>query len=244
MNAVVKHEVDVLPAPVQPTPANMLEIISRAASDPAIDVAKVEKLLELHERLVAREARTAYAAALAKLQPKLPLLSERGGIKDRSGNVQSRYALWEDVVEVITPILSEHGFSLSFRTRSDDKSVTVTGVLAHERGHSEQTELTLPFDTSGSKNSVQSVGSSTSYGKRYTAAALLNLRSGEVDDDGQRGGITCITANQAADLRALASEVGADIPRFLKYIGAEDFEKIPAAKFDDAVAALKRKGGK
>jgi hypothetical protein len=44
-------------------------------------------------------------------------------------------------------------------------------VLSHELGHSEETTMTLPLDTSGSKNNVQAVGSSTSYGKRYTATA-------------------------------------------------------------------------
>ncbi|HET9820175.1 MAG TPA: ERF family protein, partial [Rhodanobacteraceae bacterium] len=50
-------------------------------------------------------------------------------------------------------------------------------------GHREETSITLPADTSGSKNAVQAVASSTSYGKRYTAGALLNLTSHGEDDD-------------------------------------------------------------
>jgi hypothetical protein len=48
--------------------------------------------------------------------------------------------------------------------------------------------MELPVDTSGSKNPVQAVGSSTAYGKRYVMEALLNLTSRGVDDDGKRGG--------------------------------------------------------
>jgi hypothetical protein len=48
--------------------------------------------------------------------------------------------------------------------------------------------MTLPLDTSGSKNNVQAVGSSTSYGKRYTATLLLNIRTKGEDDDGHAGG--------------------------------------------------------
>lgn len=164
--------------------ATVLQIIERAASNPQVDIDKLERLLQMRERMQANEAKAAYAAALARLQPKLPIIKERGGIKNNNGVVQSRYALWEDVVGVITPILASEGFALSFRTGNDAGNVVVTGVLSHELGHSEQTSLTLPVDTSGSKNAVQSVGSSTSYGKRYTAAALLNLRTGELDDDG------------------------------------------------------------
>jgi hypothetical protein len=45
--------------------------------------------------------------------------------------------------------------------------------------------MILPHDSTGSKNAVQAVGSSTSYGKRYTACALLNITSRGEDDDGE-----------------------------------------------------------
>ena len=48
--------------------------------------------------------------------------------------------------------------------------------------------MELPVDTTGSKNAVQAVGSSTAYGKRYVMEALLNLTSRGQDDDGKRGG--------------------------------------------------------
>lgn len=172
----------------QPTEAGtVLQVIERASRDQSVDIDKLERLLAMHERIVARQAQAAYADALARMQPELPMIGERGGIKNNKGEIQSKYALWEDVVTAITPVLSRYGFSMSFRTGNEGDRVTVTGVLTHALGHSEQTSLTLPIDTSGSKNAVQSVGSSTSYGKRYTASALLNLRSGDIDDDGASG---------------------------------------------------------
>jgi hypothetical protein len=74
-----------------------------------VDIDKLERLLEMQERVIARNARAAYYSALAQMQPGLPVVTERGGIKDRNGNVQSTYALWEDVNEAIRPILAEHG---------------------------------------------------------------------------------------------------------------------------------------
>jgi hypothetical protein len=237
---------EALPAVVQaPTQIDdarsLVQVIERAATNPSVDIDKMERLLQMHERITERQARAAYAAALARLQPKLPIIAERGAITGKTGGVQSRYALWEDIVGIITPILASEGFSLSFRTGNDAGGVTVTGVLTHAAGHAEATSLTLPIDTSGSKNAVQSVGSSTAYGKRYTAAALLNLRSGEVDDDGQAGPGGFITEQQAADLAALIDEVGADRNRFVKYLGVATIEALPATKYTAAVKALEAK---
>lgn len=161
----------------------LLGVIARAARDPSVDIDKMERLLEMQERVIAREARTAYAVALAELQPRLPIITERGKILNKE-KIQSTYAYWEDVNEAIRPLLAESGFSLSFRTGRAGNEITVTGVLTHREGHSEETTITLPSDTSGAKNAVQSVGSSTSYGKRYTAFALLNITTKGEDDDG------------------------------------------------------------
>ncbi len=222
---------------------NVLQIISRAAADPSVDIEKLERLLAMQERITARNARAEYAAALAEMQPHLPTIAERGAIKDRSGNAQSRYALWEDIVTTITPILSAHGFALSFRTANEANMVSVTGVLSHRAGHSESTTLALPIDTSGSKNAVQSVGSSTSYGKRYTASALLNLRTGEIDDDGKAGGgQPTLDAEQVANLDALLSEIGGDAKaRYLRYAKVESLDQILACNYSDAVRTIEKK---
>ena len=168
--------------------ASMLAVIERVATDPNADIDKMERLLQMHERMLDRQASAEYTAALAAMQPELPSIKERGRIKNNSGQVQSTYALWEDINHAIKPVLQKHGFALSFRTLTEDKQVRVTGVLAHKGGHSEQTEILLPADTSGAKNGVQSVGSSVSYGKRYAASALLNLTTHGEDDDGLLGG--------------------------------------------------------
>jgi len=168
--------------------ASLIDVIAQAARDPSVDIDKMERLIAMQERVQGREAQTSYYAALAEMQPNLPIIDERGGIKDRSGAIQSTYALWEDVNEAIRPTLSEHGFSLSFRVSRAEGEIIVTGILAHRLGHREETTLALPTDTSGSKNAVQAVGSSTSYGKRYTAFALLNITTTGEDDDGNKAG--------------------------------------------------------
>ncbi|MFC0677485.1 ERF family protein [Lysobacter korlensis] len=177
-----------VPAADMSSPATMLAVIERVATDPNADIDKMERLLQMHERMLEREARAAYTSAMAAMQPELPSIVERGKIKNNSGNVTSTYALWEDINAAIKPILQKHGFALSFRTETGDDSVHVVGILAHRAGHQETTEITLPADKTGSKNSVQAVGSSVSYGKRYTAGSLLNITTHGEDDDGRLGG--------------------------------------------------------
>jgi len=163
---------------------SIMSVIERAARDPSVDIDKMERLIEMQERVQARQAKIAYAEALSELQPRLPVISERGKILNNNKQVQSTYAYWEDVNEAIRPILHDFGFSLSFKTGRNGQNITVTGILSHRLGHSEETTMELPADGSGSKNAVQAVASSTSYGKRYTAFALLNITSKGEDDDG------------------------------------------------------------
>lgn len=236
---VIEPEQSALPAISES--AAILSVIERAARDPAVDVDKMERLMSMHERVMARQAKAAYNAALAELQPKLPIVAERGGITNAAGKVQSRYALWEDVVTTIAPLLSEHGFALSFRVSRDGDRQNVTGILSHSGGHSEETTLSLPLDMSGSKNAVQGVGSTVSYGKRYTTQALLNIVSGDQDNDGQGNGNGTISAEQKDELVRLMQETGSDTEKFLKYMAVASLDEIKTANFGRAKTALEAK---
>jgi hypothetical protein len=161
---------------------SLINVICQATADPATDGDKLDRLFSIYERVTAQRARVAYATSLAAMQSELPVIAERGTIRGPGG--ETTYALWEDINEEIRPILKKHGFALSFRTGRDGDLVVVTGVLSHHAGHAEETTMYLPADLSGDKNPLQAIGSSTSYGKRYTAAALLNITSCGEHDDG------------------------------------------------------------
>ena len=215
-----------------------MAVISRAASDPNTDVDKLERLLGMGERIKGQSAKADYFAAMSAMQDELPAIQERGEIRIGSGPGQ-KYALWEDINAVIKPVLKRHGFALSFRTGIADNKITVTGVLSHRGGHAEETTMHLPTDTSGSKNAVQAVGSSTSYGKRYVASALLNLTTGDVDDDGRAAsGNGAITAEQAETIRELIERSGSDIEKFCAYFKVGAIPELRAKDYERAVAAI------
>ncbi len=230
--------------PDVPVATSIMAVIERAALDPNVDIDKMERLLQMQERIIDRQARADFTAALAEMQPNLPVIGERGKIKNKQGGVQSTYAKWEDINEAIRPVLHKHGFALNFRIeeRPEDR-IVVFAILSHQGGHSEETgSPPLMADTSGSKNAIQALGSSVSYGKRYTAGAILNLTSRGEDDGGVAGGAgPTVSPEQFTILRDLIETSGSREAGMLKAFGAPSLEQFPAAKFDDAVAALKRK---
>ena len=255
--AVAKRadEAAVAVAPASETGA-ILQMIERAAKDPNVDIDKMERLFRMKLDMEARASKSAYLAALADMQPNLPVITKHGVInkneKDASGNktgkqeAMTKYAKWEDVVEGITPKLAEHGFSLSFRVAQPSLDrIVVSAVLGHREGHTEETAISLPIDSSGAKNNVQGWGSSVSYGKRYTAFALLNISARGEDDDGKKAGEPeYITDEQASQIRDRIDEVGADIEKFCAYFEIEGIAKIPAQHFQRALDALNARARK
>lgn len=237
-------------AEVIQAPASLMDALIRAASDPNVDVDKLERLGAIVERINAQEAKAEFARALAKMQPTLPVIDRRGCIevpaKDGKSGHSTPFARWEDINDAIRPMLSKHGFALSFRLgQAADGKITVTGVLSHRDGHQEETTITLAHDSTGSKNAAQAVGSSTSYGKRYTAMALLNITSrapGERDDDGHNADPSHWCSEvQVSDLTALMDEVKADRTKFLNFLRVDTLAHLPASRFQEAVRSLEAK---
>ena len=160
----------------------MLSVIERVATNPDADIAKLEKMLDMQERILTRNAMVAFNAAMAEMQSDIPVIAKSGAIVV-NGQERSKYARFDDIMKVIKPVLQQHGFAVSFRTESGEGFVKVTGILMHREGRREETSMALPLDSSGSKNTVQAIGSSTAYGKRYVLCALLNIATGDEDDD-------------------------------------------------------------
>jgi hypothetical protein len=170
---------------------SILALIERAARDPNVDIEKLERLFALKERMEARDAKQAFTEAKIAMQPEMPEITMKGHIVIRDKNKpdvitqDTPFARFEDIHEAVMPVLSAHGFDLSFRNGlAPDGKVRVTTLLSHVAGHTEETHFDLPHDSSGSKNSVQAVGSSTSYGKRYGTLSILNIKVCGEDDDG------------------------------------------------------------
>lgn len=229
--------------------SKLYDIISTALDNPAVDPNKLEKLLDLALRVRAEDAKTAFIAAMTQMKPDLPIIDRKGHIvihekgKEKvPANViqDTAFARWEDIDEAITPILQKHGFVLTFRSgTAPDGKVSVTAVLSHKLGHSEETTIALMHDGSGSKNPVQAIGSSLSYGKRYAATFLLNIRTKGEDDDGTEAGADeTIDDTQIQNIIDMLARDEMDKDKFCKAIKVDSIPDIKRRDYQAVVTKI------
>lgn len=234
MNDVIEHQPANVPA-VQPEATTVLSIISKAASDPSVDIDKLERLMQMHERMQARTAEQEFNAAMAQMQCEIPTVFE-GAV---NLHTKKSYATLDDINRTLKPVMQRHGFAITFKVEQVTGGLSITGILMHRAGHREQTSMVLPIDKGAGRNDVQAVGSSTTYGKRYVMCALLNITTGDqVDDDAQTAQPgPSITAMQVKQIEAVLAKVSAKAKQNFESI-YPDVELIPRSQFDDILNKL------
>lgn len=170
---------------------NFIQIIAQAARDPSVDIEKMERLWQMHERLKNRAAEEAFNAAMNLAQ------SEMGRVSADAVNTQtrSRYATYGNLDAALRPVYTRHGFALSFDT-GDGAPEGYTRVLAyvsHSAGHTRTYKADMPADGKGAKGGdvmtkTHASGASMSYGMRYLLKLIFNVAIGEDDNDGNGDG--------------------------------------------------------
>lgn len=172
------------------------------ARDPSVDPAKMETMLSMQERMLDRQNLTSFRRAMHEARIRMPIITKEGSIKNKNGQVQSRYAHYEAIDKLVRPIVQELGLTYGFDTVSmDGGRLGVTCIVSHIDGHEERFgPMPLAIDTTGSKNATQGAGSATSYGKRYTLCAAFNIVTEGADDDGTGKGATGAAPDSFAEL--------------------------------------------
>lgn len=202
---------------IQEGPGALLNAIVMLAKDDAVDVTKLQALMGMQERMEERQAEIEFNRALAQLPPMH--VKKNGTIdltsKDDKDKGKQRkpvpFAKWEDMADVIEPILHQHGFRLMFDSvprQSDGGGLVVTGKLLHRDGHCKTASMPLALDTGPGRNNLQAMGSTLSYGKRYCTEMLLNIVREGIDDDGKSAETSYVNDEQAHDLLVKMEEAG------------------------------------
>lgn len=194
---------DIVPTNHETEQASMLAVIQRAASDPTVDMDKLERLLALRDRMEAKEAESQFNGAMSRVQ------SAMGRISADATNPQTRsnYATYGKLDKALRPIYTREGLSLSFDTEpAPDGLVGMLCYVSHTAGHTRTYKAQVPSDGKGAKGNdvmtkTHAFGSGTSYGMRYLLKMIFNVAIGEEDDDGNG------STHEAYDISAWAEAI-------------------------------------
>lgn len=161
-------------------PANpLLSMLGQLATSPNFNPEAFRMIVDLLREEKAEAARNEFREAFAAFQKDAPAVMRKG----KGHNI--KYARLEDLIEAVRPKLSDNGFSLHHTINQADGKIAIKAILGHRAGHAETTEIVLPLDTGPGRNNVQAHMSSVTYGRRYTALALLGIAPEGEDDDGK-----------------------------------------------------------
>ena len=248
MSAVLVPENFVRRDVVASEEASLIQVIARAASDPAVDIDKMERLLQMQERVMLKSAEAAFNDAMTAAQ------SEMGRIATDADNPQtkSRYASYGKLDSVLRPIYTKHGFSLSYGTEQSalPDHVRILCTVA-KGGFSRLYTMDMPNDGKGAKGGdvmtkTHASGAAVTYGMRYLLKMIFNVAIGENDNDGNGKGMdegaeadfiasmeACTTTEELQKAFAAAykaAEAMKDRATMKRFIAAKDVRKAALAK--------------
>lgn len=161
--------------------ANPNDLLEMAVNN-NLDIDKLAKLMELQKAWQTDQARKAFFEAMTNFQSEVPEI--RKSKKVSFGDTRYDYAPLADITRQIKDKCKEHGLSYRWEIKDTKEDLSVSCLITHLDGHTEQTTMTAPPDTSGKKSTIQSRGSTIEYLKRYTLIGALGLSTTDSDVDG------------------------------------------------------------
>jgi hypothetical protein len=230
------------PIPMLPQVMTPMDMIQTALTQNA-GIEVLEKLMALQERHEKNQARKAFDEAIASAKAKIKPITKNRKVDFTSAKGRTNYE-YEDLAEIarsVDPILAEFGLSYRFRSHQEGNRLSITCVMSHRDGYSEENVLSATNDESGNKNSIQAIGSTASYLQRYTLKLALGLAAAKDDDGKAASSPGTITAKQFNELDDLLTKTDAKRDAFNQMYKIEDLADLPVNKFEDARAKLLRK---
>lgn len=169
----------------QPTEVASVDSFITQAIKSGASIEVMERLFALQEKAMLITAKSAFDQAMSKAQGEFPIIQKKKeGGKTASGAVAYKYAPIEEIEKEIRPILTKYGLSSSFKTEITADKVKVSCIAKHQLGHSEFSEMELPFGTKTNVMSApQVVVATVTFAKRYTFCNVFGITVGGEDTD-------------------------------------------------------------
>lgn len=223
-------------ATIEPPGALSLQNAFRAVVDGTIKPEHVAVMKDL----LAMDAERQFNSAFVALQSELPTIVAKTPIKNRG-----KYERFEDIMQVVSPLLTKHGFTVSFSQSFADKRIIETCTLSHAAGHSRPNSFAVRSGPADSETQSDCKASTTA--KRNALCNALNIvirqdALNEENDAGIEGDPDLkITPEQAFELERRVNETNSNHGAFLRFACAASFREIPANKYVELDAMLRRK---
>lgn len=155
----------------------------------------------------------------------------------------TKYADLVSVIDAVKPALNEAGIVfIQTASPSEHGYLAMTTRLLHESGEWIEDTATLPLP----KADPQGYGSASTYARRYGLAAICGLY--QDDDDGNAAQkqanpapMQTLSEDQIATITALADEVGAKMPAFLKFHKLQSLQSAPLIAYHALIESLEKK---
>jgi hypothetical protein len=218
----------------QPTTPMDLIAAAVARGSSTEEIGKLMDLLERHQR---REAEQAFASAMVQFKKQVPTIIKDAGASfvAKGSKVEYDYATLGHICEQIIAKLADCGISHSWSpeqpsTGPDANMIIMTCTLTHEQAHTQSATFKFPADPTGTKNALQAIGSSGTYGERYSLLAVCGIAVKEQGDDDGRGAVAQPELNAPSQPAGKHAIDGANLARALASIKSKDYT------YDDLVA--------
>jgi hypothetical protein len=196
-------------APMQAQPTTPMDLL-RIVTERGASVDELTKFMDLLERQQANEASQAYMRAITAFKRTVQTIyrDEHAAFKAKNkdtgavSEVSYDFATLGHICEKIIVQMADHSLSHRWVIEQPENHIRVTCVLSHEKGHSETASIQYAADSSGSKNPLQAINSSVTYGERTSLLAVCGIAvKSQGDDDGRGAG------EATAELRELAANM-------------------------------------
>jgi len=191
------------------------------------------------------------AGALSKAQGTMKSASKDG----MNPHFKSKYATLDSIWEAIKEPLSQNGLSISQLISQEADTTVMTTLLMHSSG--QWIKSTVPVIAG--KPTPQALGSSISYMRRYSLAAIVGVTVGDDDDANEaqkhyytatkkhyqapveKASVDYISEEQKAEIEALLSDDTQLYSNLLSAYKVSDLTEIPSRYFESIVRNIKTK---
>ena len=160
--------------------AMIMQAINKGA-----DIAVIERVIALGERLRDQQAKQAFDQAMAEFQGECPTIKKtKDGGKTKTGQVAYKYAPLEVIVEQTRELIRKHGFSYAIKIEIIIEGIKAICIVKHKLGHSEESSMQVPLGGGTAIMSApQVVAANSTFAKRYAFCNAFGIMTGDDDTD-------------------------------------------------------------